>query len=150
MIHIESPPGTVPFVEVGLNIIRSMQVEGRAEVAKLCEDMGLHARAQEEVWVVSLDGARNIRAVVQVAKGGYHEVFVSNASILSAVLLTASDRFVLLHNHPSGDLTPTTQDKTMTTSLMAACKAIDLMFDDHLIVGPPNLWLSMRNEGLMR
>ena len=149
MITIESPPGTVPFVQVSLNTVRSMTVESRAEVADLCRDLGLNTLAQEEVWVVSLDGARNIRAVVPVAKGGYHEVFVSTPAILSAVLLTASDRFVLVHNHPSGDLSPTTVDKNLTRDLTAACKQVDMMFDDHIIVGPPNGWRSLRNDGLM-
>lgn len=149
MITIESPPGTVPFIEVNLNTIRSMVVEDRAEVAKLCYDLGLHNRAQEEVWVVSIDGARNIRAVVPVAKGGYHEVYVSTPAILSAVLLTASDRFVLVHNHPSGDLIPTALDKSLTKDLQLACKQVDIMFDDHIIVGPPNGWRSLRADGLM-
>ena len=150
MIHVDSPPGTVPFVDVSLNVIRSMQVDGRNEVAKLCYDLGLHNKAAEETWVVCLDAARNIRAVVPVAKGGFHEVFVATPTILSAVLVTASDRFVLVHNHPSGDLIPTAQDKALTNAVSGAARACDMMFEDHLIVGPPNKWYSMDNEGLLR
>jgi DNA repair protein RadC len=150
MIHVDSPPGTVPFVDVSLNVIRSMQVAGRDEVATLCYDLGLHNKAAEEVWVVCLDAARNIRAVVPVAKGGYHEVFVATPTIMSAVFITASDRFVLVHNHPSGDLTPTANDKTLTIAVAGAAKACDLMFEDHLIVGPPNKWYSMENAGFLR
>lgn len=141
--------GTIPFIEVHLKTVRSVQVEGRAGVAALCRDLGLVTLAQEEMWVVSLDGARNIRAVVPVAKGGFHEVFVATPAILTAVLLTASDRFVVVHNHPSGDLEPTAQDRNLTKSLRAAASACDLMFEDHLIVGPPNLWYSMHEKGLM-
>jgi len=147
MIHIESPPGTVPFVEVNLNLVRSMRLEGRDEVAKLCYDLGLHHRAQEEVWVVTLDGDRNVRAVVPVAKGGFHEVFVSVPAVLSSVLLTGTDRFVLVHNHPSGNLTPTEVDKKLTKGLVAAVHMLDMIMDDHLIVGPPNGWYSMRKGG---
>lgn len=147
MIHIESPPGTVPFIEVNLNMVRSMKVEGRDEVAKLCYDLGLHHRAQEELWVVTLGGDREIRAVVPVAKGGFHEVFVSIPAILSSVLLTGTDRFVAIHNHPSGNLEPTAIDKKLTTQLAVATRTLDMIMDDHLIVGPPNGWYSMRKAG---
>jgi DNA repair protein RadC len=149
MIHVESPPGTIPFIEINLNIMRSMQVNDRAEVAELCHSLGLHNLTQEEVWVVSLDGDRNIRAVVPVARGGYHEVYVGVPAVLAAVLLTASDRFVLVHNHPSSNLTPSAQDLDLTKNLVAASRTLDMMFEDHIIVGPPNNWLSMRKEGKM-
>lgn len=147
MIHVESPPGTIPFIEINLNIIRSMQVEGRAELATLCHDLGLSTKTQEEAWVITLDGDRNIRAIVPVAKGGYHEVFLAVPAVLSAVLLTGTDRFVLAHNHPSGNLTPSEQDKKLSLDLKKASQVLDVMMDDHLIVGPPNGWLSMRKEG---
>jgi DNA repair protein RadC len=149
MIHIESPPGTIPFVQVTLDTIRLLRVEGRSEVAELCRELGLNTRAQEEVWVASLDGDCKLRAVIPVAKGSYHEVNTDIASILSAVLLTASDRFVLLHNHPSGDLTPTLADKNLTKELKVACGHMGMRFEDHLIVGPPNSWKSLRAEGLL-
>jgi DNA repair protein RadC len=149
MIHLESPPGTIPFVEITLNTIRTLRVEGREEVAKLCQELGLNNLAQEEIWAVSLDGDCKVRAVLPIAKGSYHTVFIDTAAILSAVLLTASDRFVLLHNHPSGDLTPTLADKNLTKELGKACGIMGMRFEDHLIVGPPNNWKSMRNEGLM-
>jgi len=115
-------------------------------VAKLVEDLGLSHAAQEEIWVVTLDGDRNIRAVVPVAKGGYHEVFASVPAILSAVLLTGTDRFVLVHNHPSGNLEPTEPDKRLTKGLVEAIHKLDMLFDDHLIVGPTG-WFSMRKAG---
>jgi DNA repair protein RadC len=137
------PPGTVPLVEVSLNVIRSMKVEGRADVAALVREFGLHTKAQEEIWVVSIDGDLNVRAVVPVARGGFHETYLRPATVMSAVLLTASDRFVLVHNHPSGILVPSAQDKSLTAGLLEAAKVL------HLIVGPTDGWLSMRSEGLM-
>lgn len=53
----------------------------------------------------------------------------------------------LAHNHPSGDVLPSPQDRDVTRKVVAACDAVGLEMLDHLIVAGPDLWHSMRQTG---
>ncbi|MBV9757132.1 MAG: hypothetical protein JO047_08770 [Alphaproteobacteria bacterium] len=54
----------------------------------------------------------------------------------------------LLHNHPSGDPTPSRDDVAVTQELKAAAEALAIVLHDHVIVGNGS-WLSFRKEGLL-
>lgn len=112
--------------------------------------MGLSNSVQEEVWVITIDGGRMVRRYYSVAKGNYHDCDVSLPAILSPVFLSATDRFVVAHNHPSGALEPTQQDFNMTWRIAEAADLLDLIFEDHLIVAPGGRWYSMRGHRQMR
>lgn len=55
---------------------------------------------------------------------------------------------ILVHNHPSGDPTPSREDITMTARVMAACEAIDVTVHDHIVVGK-TCEVSFRATGLL-
>ncbi len=54
----------------------------------------------------------------------------------------------LVHNHPSGDPTPSRDDILMTRQIVEAAKALSITVHDHVIVGN-GVWLSFRKEGLL-
>ena len=56
---------------------------------------------------------------------------------------------ILLHNHPSGDPTPSPDDARLTLRLCAAADVLDLPLLDHLIVGDEHRYFSFREAGLM-
>lgn len=137
----------VPFVEVELVTKTTLPVKDRAEMAGLLRDWGLARKASEEVWVVALDGDCNVRSVTCVARGGYHDVYVSVPTIFSAALISGCDRFLVAHNHPSGKVDPSPRDIEITRQLKVASKSLDMLIDDHLILAPNGHWLSMRARG---
>jgi DNA repair protein RadC len=53
-----------------------------------------------------------------------------------------------VHNHPSGDPTPSQDDIAMTREVKAAAAALSIVLHDHVIVGNGR-WLSFRREGLL-
>jgi len=55
---------------------------------------------------------------------------------------------ILVHNHPSGDPTPSRDDIEMTQEVKRAATALSIVLHDHIIVGNGN-WLSFRREGLL-
>ena len=55
---------------------------------------------------------------------------------------------ILVHNHPSGDPTPSRDDIEMTQEIKAAANALEVVVHDHVIVGNGR-WLSFRQEGLL-
>lgn len=111
---------------------------------------GLHDAVQETFWAIPYDSQMQVRTIVEIARGGYHTMDVSIPAVMSAVLLAGTDRFVVAHNHSTGDVTPSVPDTDLTGKLMAAANVLGLYFEDHLILGPNEEFLSFREQGLIR
>ena len=88
----------------------------------------------EELWLLALDGRSHLRAVRCVAKGGLHGLGVRPADPLRLALRAAASGFVLVHNHPSGDPTPSVEDVTFTRRLAAAAAVVGMPLLDHVVV----------------
>jgi DNA repair protein RadC len=113
-------------------------------------EFGLTTSAQEQTWVISLDSRNAIRSVTAVSVGTYHECFIGVPTVLSPVLLSATDRFIMAHNHPNGKSNPTKDDIELTVRIQQASKVMGLDFDDHIIVTPDGTWSSMQALGHMK
>ena len=88
----------------------------------------------EELWLLALDGRSRVRAARCVAKGGLHGVGIRCADPLRSALRAAATGFVLVHNHPSGDPTPSREDIVFTRRLAAAAAVVDMPLLDHVVV----------------
>jgi DNA repair protein RadC len=88
----------------------------------------------EELWVLALDGRHGLRAARLVAAGGIHGLHVTARDPLRIALREAASAFVLVHNHPSGDPTPSEEDVGFTCAVAAGASAIGLPMLDHVIV----------------
>ncbi|WP_378185896.1 JAB domain-containing protein [Aquimarina sp. W85] len=89
---------------------------------------------QEEVKVILLNKANVVLGIYQLSKGGIAQSIVDIKIILSVALKTHSSSIVLIHNHPTGTLVPSNADIQITQKLIQACKAVDLILLDHLII----------------
>lgn len=89
---------------------------------------------QEELWMLALDGRGHLRAARCMAKGGIHGAAVRAADPLRAALRADASAFVLVHNHPSGDPTPSKEDVALTAEIAAAGRIIGVPLLDHVVV----------------
>lgn len=78
------------------------------------------ALAHEEAWVLALDGRNHLRAARCVARGGLHGATMRASDPIRVALRVDASAFVLVHNHPSGDPTPSEEDIELTAYLAAA------------------------------
>lgn len=90
--------------------------------------------AHEELWMLALDGRGHLRAARCVARGGLHGAAVRASDPLRAALRVDASAFVLVHNHPSGDPTPSREDAVLTTQIAAAAAVAGLTLLDHVVV----------------
>ncbi len=88
----------------------------------------------EEVWTLALDGRNYLLQARCVARGGQHGCALRARDILRVALRDGASGLVVVHNHPSGDPNPSTEDVTMTVSLLEACAAVGLPLLDHVII----------------
>jgi DNA repair protein RadC len=102
----------------------------------------------EELWVLALDGRHGMRAARRVASGGIHGLHVTARDPLRIALREAASAFVLVHNHPSGDPTPSDEDLAFTRAVAEGATAIGTPMLDHVVVARRRA-TSMLDAGLL-
>ena len=85
-----------------------------------------------------------------VSVGSLNEALINPREIFKSAILSNAHSMMLIHNHPSGNITPSAEDKEVTERLMACGEFLDIKMLDHIIVaGETGKMLSMKSEGLM-
>jgi len=117
------------------------QIDAPADIAAIaCGLLGLEP--QEVVLAFHLDRKHRVRGYQEVARGGLHEAPVDLRVVFGAVLVAGTPAFVLVHNHPSGDPTPSVDDHALSRRLTRAAELLGVEFVDHLVVAA-HRWTSM-------
>lgn len=101
---------------------------------------------QEEVKVILLNRGQRVLGVYSLAKGGIGSCVVDVQIILSIALKTLATGLILVHNHPSGKLVPSLQDKQLTAKLKEACDIMSITLLDHIIISTSGYY-SFADEG---
>ncbi|WP_171124284.1 MULTISPECIES: DNA repair protein RadC [unclassified Ruegeria] len=102
----------------------------------------------EQFRVFFLDRKNVLIADEEQAKGTVDHVPVYPREVAKRALELNASALILVHNHPSGDPTPSQSDIDMTNRIQDACTALGLTLHDHLIIGKSNE-LSFRSEGYL-
>jgi DNA repair protein RadC len=103
----------------------------------------------EELWVLALDGRNGMRGARRVAQGALHGLVIPARDILRVALQDAATAMILVHNHPSGDPMPSSQDVEMTRRLWSGGQAVGVPLVDHVIVSSTGRYTSMLDLGLL-
>lgn len=88
----------------------------------------------EEFWILLLNPACKIIDKVKMSSGGINETSVDVRSILREALLQRATRIILCHNHPSGNVQPSTHDDRLTGQVKQAAQTMNICVADHVIV----------------
>lgn len=102
----------------------------------------------EQFRVLYLDSRNCLLADVQQAEGTVNHTPVYPREVVKRALELHAVAMILVHNHPSGDPTPSDDDIKMTREIKKAANALSIILHDHVIVGN-GTWLSMRKSGLL-
>jgi DNA repair protein RadC len=91
--------------------------------------------AQESVRVILLNHRKRLIHLGEVFRGTGNESFANPSEILRKAISLGAHAFVVVHNHPSGDPTPSQADIAMTERIRTGCEALSITLHDHLIIG---------------
>ncbi|WP_374636373.1 DNA repair protein RadC [Paracoccus sp. (in: a-proteobacteria)] len=105
-------------------------------------------REIEQFRVLYLDRKNVLIADEEQARGTVDHVPVYPREIMRRALELTASALILVHNHPSGDPTPSQSDIAMTARILAAGEVMGITVHDHLIIGKSRE-LSFRSEGLL-
>jgi DNA repair protein RadC len=101
---------------------------------------------REQFHVVLLDGRNRVQGEVRVSEGSLTAALVHPREVFAPALRAASAALVLVHNHPSGDPSPSAEDAALTERLRQVGEIVGIRVLDHVVVGQGR-WVSMAEEG---
>lgn len=102
----------------------------------------------EEFHIIYLNNSNKVIRKMQLSKGGITGTLVDVRLALRMALEIGATSIILCHNHPSGNLNPSSADKQLTQKLKAAGESLDIKILDHLIVTERS-YFSFADEGLL-
>lgn len=102
----------------------------------------------EEFYALFLTQALKPIRSHKVGQGGLTATVVDQKVILKEALLNNASAMILFHNHPSGNLKPSPQDKQLTNRIKEACSLLDIRLNDHLIITDSSYY-SFNDEGIL-
>ncbi len=102
----------------------------------------------EEFWVLMLNRANQVLKRVQVSQGGIAGTVVDAKIIFKKALEIPASGMILCHNHPSGNLRPSTPDIEITKKIKQGAQLLDISVLDHLIVSERG-YFSFADEGML-
>ena len=102
----------------------------------------------EQFRVLFLDSRNRLLADEAQSRGTVNHTPVYPREVVRRALELHATALILVHNHPSGDPTPSAEDVAMTHQVRDAAAALSLVLHDHVVVGNGR-WVSLRREGLL-
>lgn len=101
--------------------------------------------AEEYLYLIALDTKNKPVGVFEVSHGTVNASLISPREIFIRLLLVGASYFVISHNHPSGDCTPSKEDIQVTRRLKECADMMGLSLLDHIIIGDG--YNSLRESG---
>ena len=102
----------------------------------------------EEFWMLLLNRANKVISKHQVSKGGVTGTVVDPKVVFKIAIESIASGIILCHNHPSGNLTPSDADISLTKKMTEAGRLLDIQVLDHIIIAGEK-YFSFADEGKM-
>ncbi len=102
----------------------------------------------EEFWVIYLNNSNKVLQQSQISKGGLTGTIVDVRLVLKTAIEMNAVAIILVHNHPSGNLSPSKADKQLTQKLKTAGESLDIKVLDHVII-TEKAYFSFADESLL-
>ena len=96
--------------------------------------------AHEEFWLLLLNKANRVIDTVKINQGGIGETIADIRLILKSAIDKRATSIAVCHNHPSGSATPSKNDIDFTEKIKIACRTVDILFHDHIIIAANNFY----------
>lgn len=107
----------------------------------------LRQETKEYFFAIHLDGKNRICCVDEVSVGSLNQSVVHPREVFKTALLSSAAAIIVLHNHPTGDPTPSGEDIQITRRLKETGEIIGVKLLDHIIIG--DSYLSFVAQGLL-
>jgi DNA repair protein RadC len=107
----------------------------------------MSALEQEHLRVMLLDRRNHVLDTVEIYKGSVNSSQIRVGEIFKEAIRQNASALIVIHNHPSGDPTPSPDDVAVTRAIVQAGKLLDMDVLDHMVIGQGK-WVSLKERGL--
>ena len=118
------------------------------QVIEYCK-ASLADRKEECLELIFLSVRNTIIGTQMVATGLIDRVAISPRKVVECALAASASAIILVHNHPSGDATPSKEDIALTKEIIQAAALFHIRVHDHIIIGAGGSHLSLRADGVI-
>ena len=120
--------------------------EGAARLA--IDLLGASDDDKEHFWVLLLNAQNHYLMHTEVSVGTQSATLVHPREVLGPAVREGASAIILVHNHPSGDPTPSREDLRLTRQLREGAQLLDLRLHDHIVIGNgTRTWVSLSQRG---
>ena len=106
------------------------------------------ALEQEHLKALLLNTKNEVLSVQEIYIGNVNSSVVRPAEVIRPAVRDNAPSIIIVHNHPSGDPTPSSEDVAITRELVDAGKLLGVDVLDHLVIGSGNRYVSLKEKGL--
>ncbi|HYU33787.1 MAG TPA: DNA repair protein RadC [Thermoanaerobaculia bacterium] len=149
-VGLAKAAGLLAALEIARRLARTEVAEREtlsrpSEVARYLH-LRYQTRDQEVMGALFLDGRDRMLGDRELYRGTLDRALVEPREVLKECLLRGAAGVILFHTHPSGDPTPSAEDRTVTLRMAEAAKVIGVRLVDHLVLAGTGRWVSLREQ----
>lgn len=122
-------------------------ISSSADIFKIFHPL-LRDLPTEEFWILLLNQGNRLIDKVCISKGGIDQTTADVRVILREALLHRATQIILAHNHPSGNIRPSQEDKRLTQTVKKCAETMNIRLTDHVIITDGGFF-SFNDEGLI-
>ncbi len=132
----------VAAIELGLRCRGALKAMDQWPVIRSAADVDALMRPQlervrhEEFWALGLNRANRVESRLLISSGGFSATVVDTKVLFKRAIDAQASSIILVHNHPSGNLNPSTEDDALTRRVVEGGKLLDIRVLDHVIISP--------------
>ncbi|HEY0739378.1 MAG TPA: JAB domain-containing protein [Herpetosiphonaceae bacterium] len=143
----QPPPEVQAIMQVLAAVLRPIEgeqiTEPRHVAAALLVEMGLLTR--EELRVIYLSSRNYVQTIKTIAYGNFKEVSIRPIELFHEAARRNSFAIIMVHNHPTGDPTPSSEDLYLTRQMQELGDKLGVKVLDHMVIGRGR-WVSIAEE----
>lgn len=144
--------GAIPEMKLALERSRCLRT-GTSEKLTNSKTVGeflarhFGCQPQEQFLAIGLNTRSEVLGVLDVGTGGLDSAAVDPRVMFAGLVLMGASAFIICHNHPSGDPTPSRQDVELTRQINRGGEILNMRLLDHVVVGSSGEMSSMASSG---
>jgi DNA repair protein RadC len=123
-------------------------VQTASDVVALCSAQ-MRGLDREHFWALALNTKNRLLRLVEVSVGSLNASIVHPRELFKEAVRVSAASLVVVHNHPSGDPTPSGADLQLTRRLVRAGDVLGIELVDHVVIGDGGTHVSMREMGAL-
>jgi DNA repair protein RadC len=127
--------------------VEASQIKSPADAANILFAY-FEGLTREHLVVLTLNQKNRMTAIQTVYIGSVHTTVVRVGELFQLAVYKCAPAIIVAHNHPSGDPTPSPEDAALTREIVQAGHLLDIDLLDHLVIGEPSKFVSLKERGL--